>query len=46
MVRVGLGSAVTVKEDPKSLPSGYEPLTRGVKDVPYANPVQTRLGHG
>ena len=40
VVRVGLGSAVTVKEDAKSLPSGYEPLTRGAKDVPYANPVQ------
>ena len=39
-VRVGLGSAVTVKEDPKSLPSGYEPLTQEANGVPYANPVQ------
>ena len=39
-VRVGLGSAVTVKEDPKSLPSGYEPITQEANGVPYANPVQ------
>ena len=39
-VRVGLGSEVTVKEDPTSLPSGYEPLTQEVNGVPYANPVQ------
>src|SRR5829696_4898745 len=39
-VRVALGSEVTVKEDPKSLPSGYEPLTQEANDVPYANPVQ------
>ncbi|HEU5431009.1 MAG TPA: hypothetical protein VFU81_05065, partial [Thermomicrobiales bacterium] len=39
-VQVGLGSAVTVREDPKSLPSGYEPLTQNANGVPYANPVQ------
>jgi hypothetical protein len=39
-VRVGLGSAVTVEEDPKSLPSGYEPLTQEANGVPYANPVE------
>ena len=39
-VRIGLGSKVTVKEDPKSLPSGYEPLTQEANGVPYANPVQ------
>lgn len=39
-VQVGLGSKVTVKEDPKSLPSGYEPLTQKVNGVPYANPVE------
>src|SRR5829696_10378569 len=39
-VRVALGSEVTVKEDRKSLPSGYEPLTQEANDVPYANPVQ------
>src|SRR3954452_24168708 len=38
-VRVGLGSAVEVREDPKSLPAGYEPLTREANGVPYANPV-------
>ena len=31
---------VTVKEDPKSLPSGYEPLTQEANGVPYANPVR------
>jgi hypothetical protein len=39
-VRVGLGSEVTVQEDPKSLPSGYEPITQEANGVPYANPVQ------
>jgi hypothetical protein len=39
-VRVGSGSAVTLQEDPKSLPSGYEPLTQEANGVPYANPVQ------
>src|SRR5215207_6524517 len=39
-VRVSLGSEVTVKEDPKSLPAGYEPVTQEAKGVPYANPVQ------
>jgi hypothetical protein len=37
---VGLGSAVTANEDPKSLPAGYEPLTNEANGVPYANPVQ------
>jgi hypothetical protein len=37
---VGLGSAVEVREDPKSLPAGYEPLAREANGVPYANPVQ------
>ena len=39
-IRIGLGSEVTVKEDPKSLPSGYEPLTQEANGVPYANPVR------
>jgi hypothetical protein len=39
-VRVGEGSAVEVKEDPKSLPAGYEPITQEANGVPYANPVQ------
>ncbi|HET7095542.1 MAG TPA: hypothetical protein VFI22_18770, partial [Thermomicrobiales bacterium] len=39
-VQVGLGSAVTVREDPKSLPAGYEPLTQDANGVPYANPVR------
>src|SRR5215213_2443915 len=39
-VRVSLGSKVTVKEDPTSLPSGYEPITQEANSVPYANPVQ------
>ena len=39
-VRIGLGSDVTVKEDPKSLPSGYVPLTQEFNGVPYANPVR------
>ena len=38
--RVGLGSAVEVREDPKSLPAGYEPLTQEANGVPYANPVR------
>ena len=37
---VSLGSAVEVREDPKSLPAGYEPLTQEANGVPYANPVQ------
>src|SRR5215213_5352196 len=40
VVGVGLGSEVTVKEDPKSIPSGYQPLTQEAKGVPYANPVR------
>ena len=40
MVPVGLGSAVEVREDPKSLPTGYEPLSGEANGVPYANPVQ------
>ena len=39
-VRVGLGSSVTLREDPSSLPFGYEPLTQEANGVPYANPVQ------
>lgn len=39
-VRIGLGSVVTLREDPRSLPAGYEPLTREANGVPYANPVQ------
>jgi hypothetical protein len=39
-VRVGLGSSVTLREDPESLPTGYEPLTQEANGVPYANPVQ------
>jgi hypothetical protein len=39
-IRIGVGSEVTVKEDPKSLPSGYVPLTQEANGVPYANPVQ------
>ncbi len=39
-VPVGLGSAVEVREDSKSLPAGYEALTREANGVPYANPVQ------
>ncbi len=39
-VPVGLGAVVTVKEDPKSLPTGYEPLTQEANGVPYANPVK------
>src|SRR5829696_6024393 len=37
---VELGSAVEVREDPKSLPAGYKPLTQEANNVPYANPVQ------
>src|SRR5918993_3059599 len=37
---VDLGSAVEVREDPKSLPAGYEPLTREANGVPYTNPVR------
>ena len=40
VIPVGLGSAVEVREDPKSLPAGYEPLRQEAKGVPYANPVQ------
>ena len=29
-----------MREDPKSLPAGYEPLTQEANGVPYANPVQ------
>src|SRR5829696_3821250 len=32
-VPVGLGSAVEVREDPKSLPAGYEPLTNEANGV-------------
>ncbi len=39
-VPVGLGSSVTLREDPESLPTGYEPLTQEANGVPYANPVQ------
>ena len=39
---VSLGSAVEVREDPKSLPAGYEPLAQEANGVPYANPVQAR----
>ncbi len=39
-VPVGLGASVSVKEDPKSLPTGYEPLTHMANGVPYANPVK------
>ncbi|MDF2760567.1 MAG: hypothetical protein K0S99_3202, partial [Thermomicrobiales bacterium] len=37
---ISLGSAIEVREDPKSLPSGYEPLTQEANGVPYANPVR------
>src|SRR4051794_15563607 len=40
VVPVGLGSAVEVREDPKSLPAGYEPLSQEANGVPYANPVK------
>ena len=40
MLPVRLGSAVEVREDPKSLPAGYKPLTQEANGVPYANPVQ------
>jgi hypothetical protein len=39
-VRVGAGSAVEVREDPKSLPAGYEPLDQEANGVPYANPIR------
>ena len=39
-VHVGLGSAIEIREDPKSLPAGYEPLTQEANGVPYANPVR------
>ena len=39
-VPVGLGAAVEVREDPKSLPAGYESLTQEANGVSYANPVQ------
>jgi hypothetical protein len=39
-VPIGLGSAVEVREDPESLPAGYEPLKGEANGVPYANPVQ------
>ena len=38
-VPVGLGAAVSVEQDPKTLPTGYEPLTQAANGVPYANPV-------
>jgi hypothetical protein len=39
-VKVGLGSAVELREDPKSLPPDYAPLTQEANGVPYANPVR------
>src|ERR687894_2580144 len=39
-VPVSLGSAIEIKEDPKSLPAGYAPLTQEANGVPYANPVR------
>lgn len=39
-VPVALGAAVSVREDPKTLPTGYEPLTLMANGVPYANPVE------
>lgn len=39
-VPVRLGAVVSVEQDPKTLPSGYEPLTQAAKGVPYANPVK------
>ena len=39
-VPVGLGAVVSVTEDPRSLPTGYAPLTHAANGVPYANPVQ------
>jgi hypothetical protein len=39
-VPVRLGSAVEVREDPGSLPAGYEPLAGEANGVPYANPVR------
>jgi hypothetical protein len=40
IIPVGLGSAIEVREDPKTLPAGYAPLTQEANGVPYANPVQ------
>jgi ribose 1,5-bisphosphokinase PhnN len=40
VVPVGLGSSLEVREDPASLPPGYEPLAQEANGVPYANPVQ------